>query len=108
MDLGHKKCIPCEVGGPPLPVQEAERLLAQIKNWTLWPGARAISKEYKFPNFTHAFDFVTKVAAIAEEEGHHPDISLSWGRVEIELSTHAVQGLSENDFIVAAKIDAVV
>ncbi len=108
MDLGQKKCIPCEVGGPPLPVQEAERLLEQIKGWTLWPGARAISKEFKFRDFKTAFDFVTKVAEIAESEGHHPDIALSWGRVEIELSTHAVQGLSENDFIVAAKIDAVV
>lgn len=107
MDLKQKKCIPCEVGGPSLPVQEAERLLKEIHGWTLWPGARAISKEFKFPDFKTAFDFVAKVAAIAEEEGHHPDISLSWGRVEIELSTHAVEGLSENDFIVAAKIDVV-
>lgn len=108
MTLSEKKCVPCEVGGPPLPVQEAERLLAQIAGWTLWPGARAISREFTFSDFKTAFDFVAKVAEIAEAEGHHPDISLSWGRVEIELSTHAVQGLSENDFIVAAKIDAVV
>lgn len=108
MDLAQKKCIPCEVGGPPLPVQEAQRLLKEVPLWTLWPGARAISREFKFSNFKTAFGFVEKVAEIAESEGHHPDISLSWGRVEIELSTHAVQGLSENDFIVAAKIDAVV
>ncbi len=106
MDLTQKKCIPCEVGGPPLPVQQAEALFKSISGWTLWPGARAISKEFKFPDFKHAFDFVAKVAALSEDEGHHPDISLSWGHVEIELSTHAVQGLSENDFIIAAKIDA--
>lgn len=107
MDLAQKKCTPCEVGGPPLPVQQAEALLKNITGWTLWPAARAISKEFTFPDFKRAFDFVAKVAALAEEEGHHPDISLSWGRVEIELSTHAVQGLSENDFILAAKIDHV-
>lgn len=105
MDLVQKKCIPCEAGGPPLPVQSAEELLKNISGWTLWPGARAISKEFKFSDFKTAFDFVAKVAAVAEAEGHHPDISLSWGRVEIELSTHAVRGLSENDFILAAKID---
>ena len=106
MDLTQKKCIPCEVGGAPLPVQQAEELLKRISGWTLWPGARAISKAYTFPDFKTAFDFVANVAALADEEGHHPDISLSWGHVEIELTTHAVQGLSENDFIVAAKIDA--
>lgn len=106
MDLKQKKCVPCEVGGPPLSVQYAEEFLKNTPSWTLWPGARGISKKFKFPDFKAAFDFVAKVASLAEEEGHHPDIALSWGRVEIELSTHAVQGLSENDFIVAAKIDA--
>lgn len=108
MDLAQKKCIPCEVGGLPLSVGEAERLLKEVPLWTLQRGARVISREFKFPDFKTAFDFVTKVAAIAETEGHHPDISLSWGRVHVELSTHAMQGLSENDFIVAAKIDSIV
>lgn len=107
MNLAERKCEPCEKGGPPLPPQEAERLLKELDGWTLWPDAKAISKSLKFKDFASAFAFAAKVAAIAEEEGHHPDLSIGWGRVEIELSTHSIGGLSENDFIVAAKIDAI-
>lgn len=107
MDIAQKKCVPCEKGGPALPVQDAEALLQQVSGWTLWPGARAISKEFSFKNFAEAFAFAGKIAAIAEEEGHHPDLAISWGRVEVELSTHAVGGLSENDFILAAKVDRI-
>lgn len=95
------------MGGPPLPVQQAEELLKGLKGWILWAGAAAISKEFRFKNFKEAFDFAAKVAELAEAEGHHPDLAISWGRVEIELSTHAVKGLSENDFILAAKIDTI-
>ncbi len=90
---------------PPLSRPEAEKLLGELSEWTLWPDASTISKSFKFKNFKEAFAFAAKVTDIAEEEGHHPDLSISWGRVEIELSTHAIGGLSENDFILAAKID---
>ena len=89
-------------------MQDAEKLLQELDDWMLWPGAQAISKSFKFKDFKEAFDFAAKVAAIAEEEDHHPDLSISWGRVEVELSTHSIGGLSENDFIVAAKIDKIV
>jgi 4a-hydroxytetrahydrobiopterin dehydratase len=85
--------------------EEAEAFLKDIPEWMLWPDASTISRSFKFKNFKEAFAFATKVAALAEEEGHHPDLLISWGRVEIELSTHAINGLSENDFILAAKID---
>lgn len=90
-----------------MPVQDAEKLLQEVNGWMLWPGARAISKSFKFNDFKEAFDFAGKIADIAEAEGHHPDLSISWGRVEVELSTHSIGGLSENDFIVAAKIDTI-
>lgn len=106
-ELSAKHCIPCEKGGPPLPVQDAEKLLKELNDWMLWPGAQAISKSFKFKDFKEAFDFATKIAKIAEAEGHHPDLSISWGRVEVELSTHSIGGLSENDFILASKIDAI-
>lgn len=107
MDLADKKCIPCEKGGPPLPPQDAEALLTKLDNWTLWPDAKMISKAFTFKDFASAFAFAAKVAALAEEENHHPDLLISWGRVEIELSTHSIGGLSENDFILAAKIDGI-
>ena len=91
----------------PLTRDEAERLMAQLSNWQLWPDGKTIAKSSKFKNFADAFAFATKVAALAEEEQHHPDILISWGRVEIELSTHSIGGLSENDFILAAKIDGI-
>lgn len=114
-DLLNKKCVPCEGGVKPLDKSEAERLLAQIPGWSLILdlsrkpeqvqfGAR-ISKEYKFKDFIGAINFVNKVAEIAEEEGHHPDIQIHYNKVLLELFTHAIDGLSENDFIVAAKID---
>ena len=104
-DLAQKKCVACEGGAAPLNAIEAEVLLKQVKNWSLSPDAKKLSKEFKFKNFADALAFVNEVGAIAEQEGHHPDISLSWGKVFIELTTHAIGGLSENDFILAAKID---
>ena len=91
----------------PLLKREAEEMLKQVPDWQLWPDGRTISREFSFKNFAHAFTFATKVAAIAEEEQHHPDLLVSWGKVGIELSTHAISGLSENDFIVAAKINQI-
>lgn len=105
-DLLAKRCIPCEGGTVPLFRPAAEKLLKELNDWQLSGDAKKISKTYKFNDFAAALAFTNKVGAIAEDQGHHPDISLGWGRVGIELSTHAIGGLSENDFIVAAKIDA--
>jgi 4a-hydroxytetrahydrobiopterin dehydratase len=107
MTLAEKKCVPCEGDAIPLARDEAGKLIAQLKDWQLWPDGKTIAKSFAFKNFADAFAFASRVAAIAEEEGHHPDLLISWGRVEIELSTHAIGGLSENDFILAAKIDAI-
>lgn len=107
MDLAKKKCVPCEAGVPPFTKEEAEKLLSQVSGWHLSGDAKHISKEYHFENFLEAVGFANKITAVAEEEGHHPDLSIGWGRVGVELSTHAIKGLSENDFILAAKIDKI-
>jgi len=107
MDLVKKKCAPCESGTSPLTRQEAQALMGQLTSWTLSGDARWLSKEFKCKDFAEAMVFANKVAALAEEEGHHPDLGVAWGRVTIELSTHAIGGLSENDFILAAKIDGI-
>lgn len=106
-DLTTKRCVPCEVGGPPLTRHEAEVLLQQVPDWALGEDGKKISRTFTFKDFAEALHFTDRVGAIAETEGHHPDIHLSWGKVTIELYTHAVGGLSENDFIVAAKIDRI-
>jgi len=89
----------------PLTIQEAEALAKEARDWKLSGDVRKISKEWKFKNFADALVFANKVGAIAEEENHHPDLTVKWGSVTAELSTHAIGGLSENDFILAAKID---
>lgn len=104
--LLNKKCVPCEGGVKPLSKDEAEKFLTQISGWILNEDARKISKEFKFKDFIGAINFVNHVADIAEGEGHHPDIHIRYNEVLLELWTHAIDGLSENDFIVAAKIDA--
>lgn len=104
-DLAQKKCVACEGGVAPLNRTEAEVLMKQLKQWTLSGDAKWLSKDFKFKDFKEALAFVDKVGTIAESEGHHPDIQLSWGKVAVELTTHAIGGLSENDFILAAKID---
>lgn len=103
MDLTQKKCIPCEAGTPPLGEIKINELLQQIPTWALKEGH--LYKKFKFKNFTEAIKFVNSVAKIAEQEQHHPDFCVHYNRVKIELWTHAIKGLSENDFILAAKID---
>ena len=103
-ELTQKKCVPCEAGGPALTREEAEILLKQIPEWQLNDSVTQIERTFTFPDFKTAIAFADKVGEVAEEEGHHPDLHVSWGKVRIELSTHAVKGLSENDFIMAAKI----
>jgi len=107
MDLAKQKCVPCEGTEAPLTKKEAEALMAQISGWQLAEDAKSISKQFKFKNFKEAIGFINRVGEIAESEGHHPDIHLTnYRQVRIDLSTHAIKGLSQNDFILAAKIDS--
>lgn len=106
MDLSQKHCVPCEGGATPLLRQEAEELLGQIAGWQLSEDGTKISKTFTFKNFVLAMEFANTITPIAEAEGHHPDLFIAWGKVTVELSTHAIGGLSENDFILATKIDA--
>lgn len=106
MNLSAKRCVSCE-GGEPLRIETIAQLQKNISSeWKLFENNKALYRTYTFKNFLQALQFVNKVGALAESEGHHPDIDFGWGRVEITLTTHAIAGLSENDFIVAAKIDA--
>ena len=103
--LAEKKCVPCGGGVPPLDEPSARNYLAGLAGWNLVAGKR-IQKEYTFKDFARALAFVNRAGAIAEAEGHHPDILIhSWNRVRLEIFTHVIGGLSENDFILAAKID---
>ena len=103
MALEDEKCMACEGGIEPLTIEEAAKLGEQVHGWTI--KEKSIERTFKFINFAHAMEFANKVAVIAEEENHHPEMRISWGRVIIELHTHAIGGLSINDFIVAAKIN---
>ncbi|OGI66001.1 hypothetical protein A3A95_01180 [Candidatus Nomurabacteria bacterium RIFCSPLOWO2_01_FULL_39_18] len=106
-DLLKKTCISCEGKGiKPFDRRQAEEYMAQVTGWTLSEDIKKISREYKFKDFIGAMNFVNNVADIAESEGHHPDIHVHYNKVLLELWTHAIGGLSENDFIVAAKMDA--
>ena len=103
MDLTKKKCIPCEAGTPPLEESEIKKILKEIPSWTLKEGH--LYRKFRFKNFVEAMKFINSVAYIAEEEGHHPDFCVHYSKVEVEIWTHAIKGLSENDLILAAKID---
>lgn len=105
MDLTQKRCIPCEKGTMPLFRPEAEKLLKEVPLWIFAENGKQISRQWKFKNFKDALAFANKVGDVAESEGHHPDMQVAWGKVRIDLTTHAIGGLSENDFILAAKID---
>ena len=105
MDLTKKKCIPCETGTPPLEEEKVNELIRQVSGWTL--KDEHLFKKFKFKNFTETMKFINSVAEIAESEGHHPDFCVHYNKVEMELWTHAINGLSENDFILAAKVDSV-
>jgi 4a-hydroxytetrahydrobiopterin dehydratase len=107
-ELVQKKCKPCEGGVEPVSPEEARRQLEKLPGWKLSADGKAIRKEWVVKNFMTAIHFFNSVAEIAEADDHHPDLHLSGYRnVAIELSTHAIKGLSENDFILAAKIDEV-
>ncbi len=103
MDLTQKKCTPCEGGASPMDPNQACVLLPKVPGWDL--GGTALERRFKFKDFVGSMAFVNRVAQLAEAEGHHPDMHISWNRVTLTLTTHAIKGLSENDFIMAAKIN---
>ena len=105
MSIAQKKCVPCQPGTMPIMGQQALDRLKQLPGWELAIEGKAIKRRFSFPDFMSALAFVTKVADIAEAEGHHPDIMLGWGYVEFVLWTHTIMGLHENDFIIAYKIN---
>lgn len=102
--LSQKECVPCRGGVPPLPEAEIAKLLPQLDGWTVI-NSHHLKKSYGFPNFREAQSFVNRVGDLAEEQGHHPDICFGWGKAEITIWTHKIDGLTESDFILAAKID---
>ena len=106
LDLTKKRCASCTQKVPPLKGDELKSFFEQIHDWKLIDDHHIV-KEYRFKNFQEALDFTNKVGELAEQEGHHPDILLSWGKVKVELWTHKIDGLSENDFIFAAKCDLI-
>jgi len=106
MNLTSKHCVPCRGGVPPVQGEELEQLKAQVPGWQVVNGHHLI-KTFNFPDFRTALDFVNRAGAVAEEEGHHPDLLLSWGKVEVRTWTHKIDGLTESDFILAAKIDQI-
>ena len=107
MDLAAKQCVPCRGGVPPLAPEVIEGLLSQVPDWQVVRGHHLV-RTVPFPDFRSALDFVNSVGSLAEEQGHHPDLYLSWGKVEIHIWTHKIDGLTESDFILAAKIDRLV
>jgi 4a-hydroxytetrahydrobiopterin dehydratase len=104
--LASKACVPCRGGVPPLKGKELEALRQQVPQWKV-VNEHHITRAFSFPDFKLALDFVNRVGALAEAQGHHPDILLAWGKAEITLWTHKIDGLTESDFIMAAKIDGV-
>jgi 4a-hydroxytetrahydrobiopterin dehydratase len=103
-DLASRECVPCRGGVPPLKGGELTTLLSELDSWEV-VNEHHLKKEYKFTNFREAQAFVDRAADLAEEQGHHPDICFGWGRAEITIWTHKIDGLTESDFILAAKID---
>ena len=108
-DLTDQKCVPCEGGIPPLPPERVSELMAKLNEaWTLIEDGKAIERTYKFRNYHQTIAFVNALAWIAHREDHHPDLSVHYSRCVVRYSTHAVDGLTDNDFICAAKIDRLV
>jgi 4a-hydroxytetrahydrobiopterin dehydratase len=103
-DLASKQCVPCRGGVPPLTHDEIVPLIDQLHGWEVIHGHHLV-RSYAFPDFRTALAFVNRIGEVAEHEGHHPDLQLSWGKVGIQIFTHKIDGLTESDFILAAKID---
>ena len=105
MALADNKCVPCRGGVPPLETSRVQELLKELGVWWQLNQAGHLERLYTFQNFATALDFVNKVGAVAEDEGHHPDLYLAWGKCKVELWTHKINGLTESDFYMAAKTD---
>jgi 4a-hydroxytetrahydrobiopterin dehydratase len=106
--IAQKSCTPCRGGIPPLTPEEAAGYRRQTPEWELVDEGRRIERRFRFADFRGALDFVGRVGALAEEEGHHPEISFGWGFATVSLQTNKIKGLHENDFILAAKIDRLI
>ena len=104
MSLAEKHCVPCRGGVPPLQGEALEAMKAQVPDWQVADGHH-LTRSFTVPDFRTALAFVNRVGAVAEEEGHHPDLLLAWGKVDIKVWTHKIDGLTESDFILAAKAD---
>ena len=110
-DLLDKKCVPCEGGVAAMNLQEIHKYQKKVDGWNVEPNEKKVyflEKNFRFKNFLESQKFVNKVGEISEQEGHHPDILFGWGYAKISITTHAIEGLSENDFILAAKIDRII
>ncbi len=107
-ELAQKKCVPCRGGTPPLSTDQVKEYLGAVPQWTVSADGKRISRTFTFKDFVQAMKFVNKVAEVAEAQGHHPDIHIHWNKVELELWTHAIGGLHENDFVMAARTDRLV
>jgi len=103
-ELAERQCIPCRGGVPPLAGEQITKLQSQLDGWEV-VGGHHLRKQYKFSDFATSQAFVNRVGELSEEQGHHPDICYGWGRAEITIWTHKIDGLTESDFILAAKID---
>ena len=109
-DLANKKCIPCEGGIPGFDISEIHKYLKMVDGWEVKKDENDIYyliKNFKFKNFSESLNFINKVGEIAEKEGHHPDIWFGWGYAKIKIFTHAIKGLHESDFVLAAKVDKI-
>ena len=105
MDFHEKTCLPCQGGIPALTIDEAARISLNVPAWRVESEATRLVRDYKFRNYAEALAFVNAISNVAETEGHHPDICFGWGYATVTLFTHKIQGLHENDFIMAAKFD---
>lgn len=103
-DLANKTCVPCRGGTPPLEGEELEALARQVPEWNVVDGHHLL-REFHFKNFREALEFVIEVGELAEEQAHHPDLEFGWGRAAVTIFTHKIDGLTESDFILAAKIN---
>jgi 4a-hydroxytetrahydrobiopterin dehydratase len=105
MKLAGKMCVPCEGGVLPLGADKIGEMLREVPGWRVSEDLVILTKRFRFPDFTGTMVFVNQIAALAEEQGHHPDFCVRYDVLDVQLSTHAIRGLSENDFIMAAKLD---
>ena len=109
-NLANKKCIPCEGSASAFDISEIHKYMKKVDGWEVKQDKDKnyfLEKEFKFKNFLQSQNFINEIGVIAEQESHHPDIFFGWGYAKIKISTHAIKGLSENDFILAAKIDRI-